>query len=206
MSSSVRLATDFDNTVVDYGELFMYAARAIGVGILDPIRTKGQLRDFVRSLPDGERMWQRIQAEVYGRLMPRAKLVEGFEEVVAECRKCQIPVFIISHKTEVPAGDRGVKLRAAAMEWMAANRFFDPLGLDFSRDEIFFEETRLGKVARIRELGCTHFVDDMMEVLSEAKFPPTVTPIHLAREPSPPPPAGVFRFTSWREIGAYLFG
>ena len=39
------------------------------------------------------------------------------------------------------------------------------------QDDVYFSETREGKVRKISELGCTHFIDDLKEVFQEPKFP-----------------------------------
>jgi hypothetical protein len=80
---------------------------------------------------------------------------------------------VISHKTQYASTDRDKKhdLRQKAMEWMEANQFFSEQGLGLKRDQVFFEETRSDKIARIRELGCTHFIDDLEETFAEPDFP-----------------------------------
>jgi hypothetical protein len=71
-------------------------------------------------------------------------------------------------------------LRYAALGWMRANGFFDPVGLGFSVDDIYFEGRQSEKVARIKELGCTHFIDDLPEIFAEKSFPVEVLRILLS--------------------------
>ena len=70
-----------------------------------------------------------------------------------------------SHKTQF--GERGpaVDLRAAAHHWLATHS----ISLD-----VYFEPTRAEKLARICALGCSIFIDDLVEVLADPAFPPGV--------------------------------
>lgn len=48
-------------------------------------------------------------------------------------------------------------------------RFFDS-----GQIQVFFEESRDNKIERIINLGITHFVDDLIEVFQEKKFPKSI--------------------------------
>ena len=67
-------------------------------------------------------------------------------------------------------------LRTAALEWMQKNN------LVISKDNIFFESTRQDKIKRIKELECTHFVDDLEETFEESSFPKKVKKILQGRK------------------------
>ena len=43
--------------------------------------------------------------------------------------------------------------------------FFAHDGLNWSRNQVFFEESKQAKVKRIGNLGCTHYIDDLTEIL-----------------------------------------
>ena len=45
------------------------------------------------------------------------------------------------------------------------NKFFSTNGLSLSKNDIFFEFTKEAKVKRIKSLGCSHFIDDLPEIL-----------------------------------------
>jgi len=169
------LGLDFDNTLVTYDALIHDLA--LERGLIEPgsDRSKRSVRDRIRRLPDGEIEWQKIQALVYGPMMGRASLMEGAEEFVKACRSRGWAIYIVSHKTEFAGYDETrTNLREAAIAWMASRRFFDPAGLAFSREQVFFESTRGEKIERIRALGCTHFIDDLEEVFDEPSFPPKI--------------------------------
>ncbi|MDA0367230.1 MAG: hypothetical protein O3C65_01295 [Proteobacteria bacterium] len=168
---TLLLGIDFDNTIVSYDALF--ARLAIEAGYIDDVPSGGKtaIRDVVRAA-HGDKAWQLLQADAYGARVSEALLSQGFSAFVSSARRLGVPLVVVSHKSvfsHVAAG--GPNLRYAALAWMRANRFFEPGGLGFGVDDIYFEGTRCEKVARIRELGCTHFVDDLPEVFAEKSFP-----------------------------------
>ena len=197
---------DFDNTIVTYDELLTTIARERGLLNADEILTKRNIRDHIRRLPDGEIEWQKCQALLYGQRISEARLIEGVAPFVALCRSRGIPVYIVSHKTEFSRYDpSGTNLRTAAMNWMIANRFFDAGGLSLNQHNVFFAGTRQEKIDRIRELGCTHFIDDLEETFLEASFPPATARILYEPGRQSPAPHGVALMRTWQEIRDYFF-
>ena len=94
---------DFDNTLVDYGDVMHRAAVRFGFIGKDAPRDKRNIRDKVRRLPDGEMKWRKLQAFVYAEAMDEAKLMEGVRDFFDLCKRAGIRVYIISHKTEFTA-------------------------------------------------------------------------------------------------------
>ena len=86
--------------------------------------------------------------------------------LVKEAKNKGIQLFIISHKTKTPYKGPKYDLHHAALTWLEKNLFFDQAGIDIPKQNIFFEETKEKKIRRIQELGCTHFIDDLEEILS----------------------------------------
>ena len=43
-----------------------------------------------------------------------------------------------------------------------------------AREHAYFELTKQAKLQRIATLGCTHYIDDLPEILSEPEFPSNV--------------------------------
>ena len=67
---------DFDNTLVDYTEVFRAEAASFGLaaGPLD----KTEIRDRLRTRgPGGEIEWQKVQARVYGPGLEQAPMMDG---------------------------------------------------------------------------------------------------------------------------------
>ena len=204
MSRSICLGTDFDNTVVCYDHLFRVSIEEMGIDVPVDIVQKPDLRSLLRAQPNGEILWQKAQADVYGRRIEDALMIDGFRDVVAECRRREVPVFIVSHKTRYAEQDRNLDLREAALRWMGKQGFFDDGDLGFKEEDVFFEATRRDKVLRIGDLGCTHFVDDMLEVLMDPDFPKAVEGIwHSAGQTE----ETVFEkhVRSWLEVSDHLF-
>ena len=169
-------------------------------------RTKRAVRDRIRQLPDGEIEWQKLQALAYGPLMRSAQLIEGVEEFICACRDRDIAIFIVSHKTEYANYDETrTNLRTAALEWMTDKRFFDAEGFDLSRADVYFESTRSDKIARIERMGCSHFIDDLEEVLLEPSFPAHVDKILYAPDALSMATGGVTVMPSWRAVREYFF-
>jgi hypothetical protein len=197
---------DFDNTIVTYDELLTKIARERGLINAADVLTKRSIRDHIRQLPDGEIEWQKCQALLYGQRIAEARLIEGVAPFMGLCRARGIPVYIVSHKTEFSHYDpTQTNLRTAALNWMLANRFFEAGGLALERRDVFFAGTREEKIERIRELGCTHFIDDLEETFLEASFPPTTARILYEPGRQHPAPHGVALMRTWQEIRDYFF-
>ena len=171
----LRIGIDFDNTIVGYDEVMRRIA--LERGLIDGgERSKRAVRDRIRQLPGGEIEWQKLQALAYGPRMGEAVLLEGADEFIRRCRGAGMDVFIVSHKTLFANyDDTRTDLRAAAMAWMTARRFFEPDGLGLRCGDVYFEPTRAAKIARIEQIGCSHFIDDLVEVFLEPSFPSGVS-------------------------------
>jgi hypothetical protein len=205
-SAQTVCGIDFDNTIVTYDELLTKVARERGLIDAAAVQTKRHLRDRIRQLPDGEIEWQKCQALLYGQRISEATLADGVTAFLARCRERSIPVYIVSHKTEFSNYDTTrTNLRTAALGWMRANRFFDPDGLGLTPHRVFFAGTRLEKIDRIRELACTHFIDDLEETFIEETFPPGTARILYEPGRQSPPPPGVALMRTWQEIRDYFF-
>lgn len=201
------IGIDFDNTIVSYDALIHGAALERGLIDADTGPGKRAVRDRIRQRPDGEVEWQKLQALVYGPLMPRASLIEGVREFVRVCRDRHVPVYVVSHKTELAGYDcTGTNLRTASLEWMAANAFFESGGLALGREDVFFESARAGKIARIASLGCTHFIDDLEEVFAEDGFPRAIDKLLYAPGAALDLTAAVKVMPTWSAIHEYFFG
>jgi hypothetical protein len=199
------IGIDFDNTIVGYDALM----RQVGQqrGLLPPSggKSKKEIRDIIRSLPEGEMEWRKLQAIVYGPRMAEAELIEGVPAFFQLCRENKVTTFIVSHKTEYAGGDgAGINLRAAALAWMEKKSFFERLGL--AHASVHFEATRAAKVDRIRRLRCTHFIDDLEETFLEEIFPPSVAKILYSPHDGRSSVKGAKVFGSWTEIADYFFG
>ena len=199
------IGLDFDNTIAAYDDLFLRVALDRGLVTAGAPPGKSQLRDALRRQPDGERAWQRLQAEVYGPRLGQARPVAGVHEFLDACRRRRVAVYVVSHKTEFAEQDETrTNLRLAALAWLRDQGLLAD-GTALRREGLFFESTRAAKVERIRALGCTHFVDDLPEVFLEPGFPEGVERILLAADGRPAPP-GVRAARCWGDVAGAVFG
>ena len=114
---------DFDNTLIDYDELFKKLAlennlipdffAADKVKIRDYLRMKGLDSEFTK-----------LQSLAYGPRINEAKPAKSMLETIREIIKKNNKVLIISHKTCHPYKGPKYKLREHALEWMRSQDFF----------------------------------------------------------------------------------
>jgi hypothetical protein len=198
-----RIGIDFDNTIISYDAVFLSAAIARGLVGHGFVGAKRPVRDAIRLLPGGEHSWQRLQGYVYGQGIADAVIFDGLDSFLRRCRRDGHTVMIVSHKTEYGHFDPArINLREAALGWMRDRGFFADDGFAIRREDIYFESSRGEKLRRIGALGCTHFIDDLREVLDDPEFPAGVEKILLSDDVDKPLPYSAF--SSWREIEAVL--
>lgn len=203
----MQVGIDFDNTIVRYDHVFIEAARSRGWVPADFLGTKKQLRDAVRLLDDGENKWQVLQAEVYGPRMVEALPFPGVLEFIQAARRRGFKLAIVSHKTQFSnLGQSTVDLRLAALDWMTRNGFFEPDRLGFSREHVFFANTRAEKIEKIAALGCGVFIDDLEEVLTDPAFPSGTARVLFATEHDAIDHEGILVRDAWDDIARDLLG
>jgi hypothetical protein len=166
----MHIGIDFDNTIVCYDTLFHRVALERGWIPPDLPANKSRVRQHLQGA-GREDAWIELQGCVYGARLPEAAPYPGVLRFFQDCRRAGIGLSIISHKTRHPVLGQSHDLHQAAMNWLQEQGFFDPAGIGLSRSDVFWELTRAAKLGRIAERGCTHFIDDLPEVLSEPAFP-----------------------------------
>jgi hypothetical protein len=132
--------------------------------------SKSEVRNYLRRI-GREDDWTEMQGYVYGARMSEADPFPGVIEFFQACRAHGLTVSIISHKTRHPYLGEKYDLHQAALGWLELQGFFDPKRIGLPREKAFFELTKEGKLARIGACGCTHFIDDLPEFLTEPAFP-----------------------------------
>jgi hypothetical protein len=200
------IGVDFDNTLVTYDGLLYNIA--VQHGLIPPTTEKNKkcIRDHIRQLPTGEIEWQKLQALAYGPRIGEARLIDGVWTFFKLCKQNGVKVYIVSHKTEFANYDEThTNLRTAALDWMAANKFFKKEGLGLSTEVVFFGAIRQEKIELVRMLGCTHFIDDLEETFLEETFPANVEKILFAPYRQPETLPGVKVLRAWQEINDYFF-
>jgi hypothetical protein len=197
------IGIDFDNTIVCYDEVFVRAAVELGLVPADVATSKTAIRDHLRAIGEEDR-WTELQGTIYGPRMSDAPPFPGVLEFFQACRAAGVPVAIVSHRTRFPYLGERHDLHAAARDWLASHGFHDSAGIGLPNDRVFFEETKEAKLARIAELGCTHFIDDLPELLAHPLFPRDVRRILFDPHAAAPLPADTSRLSAWDQAGAVL--
>lgn len=141
---------------------------------------KEAVRDHLRRI-DREADWTTLQGYVYGKRLLGADPFPGAQAFFRQARKAGIEVSIISHKTRTPYRGPAYDLHAAAWEWLASRRFLDPEVTGLSPERVSFSETKEEKLRKIGEWGCTHFIDDLPEILLAEGFPSQVERLHFGQ-------------------------
>jgi len=112
-------------------------------------------------------------------------------------------VYIISHKTRYPYRGNRYDLHEAARNWLTASGFLSDTGLGM--DRVFFELTKEEKLSRIIAAGCTHFIDDLPEILYAERIPADTVKILFSPDVKVED-KGMLTFVSWKEIADYFRG
>lgn len=194
------VGVDFDNTIVSYDRVFHSIALERGLVSETLPVSKEAVRDYLRAA-EREEEWTQLQGYVYGPGMELAEPFEGALEFFERCRSASMEAVIISHRTRRPYLGYPYDLHASAQVWLDANRI---------PATAYFEVTMQAKLERIVDVGCTHFVDDLPEFLTEPGFPDDVTRWLFdpdgTRDSGGTLPSSIRRVHSWRELSSLLVG
>ena len=196
---------DFDNTIADYDSLFTKVAMQSDLIEKGWNGSKKQLKEFILNKTNGEKSWMELQGKVYGEFMSEAEVMPGVINFLMHCKRWKVPVCIVSHKTEYGHFDsKKIPLRDEAKKWMKKKGLFNKNFMPINPRDIFFADTRKQKIKRIVESGCTHFVDDLIEVFQEPEFPNRIIKILFSSEENNFPNLSVY--DNWAEIRYAILG
>ena len=202
-----RIGIDFDNTIACYDQAFNDVASLLGLKSDDQPASKIDVKALVLERVSGDLDWQRLQGQVYGKHMLLAKVFAGFREFLYLSKLRGHEVFVVSHKSEFGHFDEEfVPLRDQAFLWLTSNMILQQNELTLSKEHVFFESTREDKVRRIRDLACTHFIDDLPEVFGEPLFPDNVQKIWFCPAGASKKDTEIPVVGSWRELTNKLHG
>ena len=173
------LGLDFDNTLVCYDKLFHRIAVEKGYINNNFKSSKIEIRNYLRQQGKDED-FTFLQGEVYGSRILEAEPSRGMINALRFIHSTGIKMVLISHKSKKPYKGPSYDLHQAAWKWLEKNKFFAFEGLGWNRSNIYFEETKEQKIKRIVELGCTHYIDDLTEILD--LLPNTINKLHYSPE------------------------
>lgn len=195
----MRIGVDFDNTIVSYDALFHRLAVEQEHITPEVPATKEQVRDTMRRA-GREEAWTELQGYVYGARICEATAFAGVKDFFRNCREAGVEVCIISHKTKHPFRGPAYDLHRAALDWLEHNGFFDPRDIALPRDCVYLRTTLADKLQQIGDCGCTHFIDDLPELLSEAAFPATAERWLFDPNDHHPHERRFARVTAWTQL------
>lgn len=161
----MHLGLDFDNTLISYDMLFKKVALEQGLVPNGIDENKNAVRNYLRNSKQ-EDAWTKLQGEVYGGRILQAAPYPGMKQSLRLLADAKIPLSIVSHKTRTPFLGEKWDLHAAARSWLEKNEMHSEVaGPNISREQIYFEVTKKDKCDRIVAAGCSHFIDDLPEIL-----------------------------------------
>jgi hypothetical protein len=193
-----KLGLDFDNTIVCYDDAIAVLADELFDLPPGVPRTKIGVRDYLRRI-NREPEWSAFQGELYGPGMRHAKPFDGAIETMLKVVADGHDLVIVSHRTRRPYAGESHDLHATAQKWVADR--LQSAGLFVEKNsKVNFLETRQKKIARIAELDCQAFLDDLPEVLVAPSFP--VSTIGILFNPSgcSTAPEGKRSISAWPEL------
>jgi hypothetical protein len=199
----VRIGIDFDNTIVNYDRVFYNIAVERGYIPQELAATKLVIREHLRRA-DKEDLWTEMQGYVYGSRMSDADVYPGVIEFLRWARDRDIESVIISHKTQYPFLGPRRDLHEAARNWIG-ERLRTSVGTLLTQDRIYFETTKEEKLARVRQMQCDVFIDDLPDVLLAPGFPGHVSrilfdPVGYHKNDVD----GLLVMAHWKDIRAHL--
>lgn len=201
------IGIDFDNTIACYDQVFATVAAKEGLTEDIDQLAKAGVKTKILSDPGGEITWQKLQGQIYGKYMHMAFPFPGFAEFLYLSKLKGHTVFIVSHKSEYGHFDENkVPLRSEAMKWLQEKNFVGEGNLMISKDEVFFASTREVKIDQIRQLKCTHFIDDLPEVFNEPSFPEGTDKYLFDPQKQTPTLLNARTVNSWRSVTRDLLG
>lgn len=201
--SGVRIGIDFDNTIICYDTVFAAAARQRGLVPDGWTGSKTDVRDYLRNMPGGELAWQGLQGWVYGKGIGGAEIFPGVTDFFDACRQSGAGVYIVSHKTRFGHQDADrTDLRVAARNWLGAAGLVGDRHSALSAGNVYFEDTQAAKVDRVASLELDVFIDDLVDVFEQPRFPRGIKSILFSSVLRP----GHFKsIASWAEIQREVF-
>ncbi len=167
-----RIGLDFDNTLACYDEVFAKQAKELEYLPEDWSGGKQSIKRELVKMPQGDRIWQRLQGRVYGPAMDSAVLFSGVASFLIRAKQKGHRLLIVSHKTKFGHQDETkTPLREKALQWMESKGFFDASVFGILPTDVHFCDSREEKALKIKDLEVDLFVDDLECVFDEKAFP-----------------------------------
>ena len=115
----MKIGFDFDNTIIDYSEIFFEVAKLNSFIPENIGRSKTSIKDYLHK-ENKKKDFTMIQGLVYGKEILRAKPAKNIIKILEYLRIRNHDLYIVSHKQNIPILQK-VNLREAANKWI--NKF-----------------------------------------------------------------------------------
>lgn len=203
-SAPIKLGLDFDNTIVCYDAAIKVLAQEMFDLQPEIPRTKLGIRDYLRA-EGREPEWTVFQGELYGPGMRHAQPYEGAIETMLQLEAAGHELVIVSHRSRLPYAGEPHDLHAAARGWVAERLQKIGLFRDLATTgRVNFLETRDAKLAKITEIGCSMFLDDLPEVINDPGFPASTLGVIFAPGSEVGTQEKQLRIKSWAQLPELL--
>lgn len=193
----MRIGIDFDNTIVNYHNLFHEIALKEGLIDRKVGKSKVEVRDHLNSLKKVDE-FTALQGKIYGKYIILAKVFDGFSECLNALSAKNYELFIISHKSQFPLLGEQNDLHVAAKNFLEKNKL---LGRDkIPYENVYFLETLNLKIQTAIRLNLDLFIDDLLDVVTNDRLTSNTNTIWFnpLRETIPKP--GIDFFTNWSDL------
>jgi hypothetical protein len=194
------IGVDFDNTIADYTGVFYNVALDLGWIPVSVGQSKNEVKAYFIERGT-EPKWTELQGIVYGKEIHRAKPYQHCLAALQMLKSKGHSLFLVSHKTRYPIIGDKIDLHLAAQSWLHQNNFIGEDSSIFTPDTLFFNETKDLKLAKISELNCDIFIDDLESILTHEKFPSECKAILFKQEPVI---NIMYQLKSWSEIDTHI--
>jgi len=153
---------DFDNTLINYDKIFYnYAIQKKFINKSVKKNKKSIKENLLKKKNFLE--WKKLQSEVYGQKINRAKPNKELITILKLLKKKNIKFYVVSHKTKFPYFGKKKNLHIISTRWLNNNIFNKKNKL--GKGKYYFETTIKKKIKRIKRLKITHFIDDLKEII-----------------------------------------
>jgi hypothetical protein len=202
MRKKIRIGIDFDNTIVNYDNLFKKAALHTKWSDKDSLgETKATIKSTLFSVDGNDLRWQELQAILYGILIKEARPFSGVVETLKYFSLDKnIELFIVSHKTKYSSFSKDITFIDKAVLWLAENKISEFV----SEKNTYFAPDRDEKIKIIASLNLNYFIDDLIEVLEDKNFP-DIKRILFTNENVVPVNSGIVILNSWEKIKEKIY-
>lgn len=168
---NMRIGLDLDNTIIDYRSAFESYLQE-NYSFKPKVKVTKEIAKKFLQAKGGDVLWQKCQFEIYSFRYQGARLAPGLLDFIRRASGLA-DLYIVSHKSNYAAFDseKTRNLREAAQEWLFRKGVVSRDNIP--AENIYFSESIEQKLDYIKQLGLTHFVDDLDEILEHSLFPST---------------------------------